>query len=304
MAVAMLGCAIAPNAIGFAMAVAVFFPATGLATNLAEAALVEARPQDSERVMARWSLAGTIGDLAAPLVLYASSRLVGWRAALVATGALLGGWALVTSRLALTSVSGTNNEPRLSLRVAFEASFRNRKLLAWLAAAALCSLMDETLVAFGALLVSERTSVDRTGAVTVTLVAFGMGGAVGLLALDPIVARVRASRALTVACVGCAAAFAMWLVTRSLAGSAAWLFVTGAFACCIHPIAKAQAYRAAPGDGALVNGVAQIFAPLDLIAPIAIGLLADRYGLTTALCALLIQPIGVVAIAWAVSSFI
>jgi hypothetical protein len=48
----------------------------------------------------------------------------------------------------------------------------------------------------------------------------------------------------------------------------------------------------------MVNAVGHIFTPLDVALPLLLGFVADRYGLTVALAVLLLQPLGVVAIAF------
>jgi hypothetical protein len=71
----------------------------------------------------------------------------------------------------------------------------------------------------------------------------------------------------------------------------------GCFAAPLYPIAKAQAYRALPGSSALVVAGAQLLAPLELAVPLALGLAADAVGLPLALSLLLLQPLGMLALA-------
>ena len=46
----------------------------------------------------------------------------------------------------------------------------------------------------------------------------------------------------------------------------------------------------------MVNALAQMFVVIDIGAPLAIGALADRAGLSAALACLAIQPLGVLAV--------
>ncbi len=47
----------------------------------------------------------------------------------------------------------------------------------------------------------------------------------------------------------------------------------------------------------MLNAMAHIFTPLDIVTPLALGLVADRFGLPAALAVLLVQPIGLFGIA-------
>ncbi len=47
----------------------------------------------------------------------------------------------------------------------------------------------------------------------------------------------------------------------------------------------------------MLNAIAHVFTPLDLLMPIAMGLIADRFGLLPALALLLLQPLSLFAIA-------
>ena len=82
-----------------------------------------------------------------------------------------------------------------------------------------------------------------------------------------------------------------------LAPSPLWLglalIVLGAAAAPHYALLKAKAYAAVPGRPGLVNALSQIFVVIDIGAPLLLGALADRYGLSLALACLGIQPLGV-----------
>ena len=59
----------------------------------------------------------------------------------------------------------------------------------------------------------------------------------------------------------------------------------------------ARAYAARPDQAGVVAAIDQLFAPIALLAPLAIGALADQFGIVTALTALLLEPLGVLLIA-------
>src|SRR5262249_4619301 len=149
-------------------------------------------------------------------------------------------------------------------------------------------LMDETLVAFGALWVHRQAGGDAARAVAITITACSVGEIVGLALVDRLVERAGPRRVLALSCVGCTLALGGWLASGSLVTNVASLFFVGVLAAPQYPIAKAQAYRAAPGRGAVVNAIGQAFTVLDLVIPIALGAVADSAGLAAALALILV----------------
>jgi MFS family permease len=59
--------ALARDLSSFGLAFALYAPASGVALGLAEASLMDQRPSEREQALTQWTLAGTLGDLAAPL---------------------------------------------------------------------------------------------------------------------------------------------------------------------------------------------------------------------------------------------
>ena len=64
-----------------------------------------------------------------------------------------------------------------------------------------------------------------------------------------------------------------------------------------HPLAEARAYAAVPGKPGTVAALSNLFSPFDFLAPLALGWIAARFGLETALFVLLLQPLTVIAVA-------
>ena len=101
-ALACFGAALANGPLLFVIALALYGPASGCALAASEGLLVESRPDERERTIARLTLAGALGDLSVPLLLGALAWLgLGWRTAM----AVAGGAALL-----LAVVHGTSRE--------------------------------------------------------------------------------------------------------------------------------------------------------------------------------------------------
>jgi len=279
-------------------ALMLMYAASGAGVSLSQATLMDLYPEQRERVMARWVFMGAAGDLAAPALFWGLALFaLGWREAFAVSGALVLAYALLLARQRFPApareTDGSEDVPILG---ALRAAFRDRTLLLWLFGAWLCSLMDELLVGFGALYLRDVLGAD-TATRSAVLMCMMAGGMLGLLLLDRLLARHAPLRLLMLACIGTAVSFAAWLAAPSPLWSGAWMFATGLFSGALYPLAKAQAYRALPGRSGMLNAMAHVFTPLDLALPLAMGLVADRFGLLPALAVLILQPVGLFAIA-------
>src|SRR5262249_35851338 len=116
-------------------------------------------------------------------------------------------------------------------------------------------------------------------------------------AVEKLWSRVNPLRLMMACALGCAVAFTAWLNVRWLPASAALLFVSGVLGAPLLPVLSAQAYAALPGRSTLVNAIAAVVSGVELAFPIAIGLAADRWGLQAALALLLLEPLGLFAVA-------
>lgn len=307
--VSLLLAAATHSALLFGISWTLAFMLSGISCSNAQAELVERDPAQSERVLAEWTLAGALGDLAAPLLLAATLAL-GWgfRAAwviaalaFIACGFYAGRAAARADSSESTAGSVASSQEESDDPLSFLELWRKARdtpgLLAWLTGATLCSLMDETLVAFCALWMRQRFAADS--AATVGVFALMLGGFLGLIALHRLLLRFRPGTLLLAACCGSVLALGLWLAAGSPWLAALALGGLGACAATHYPLAQAAAYRALPNGASSVAALSQLFGPLDLAIPVLLGLLADRYGLAVALLGLLLQPFGLlVALFW------
>lgn len=279
----------------------------GIACAQAQGALMDAFPDARERWMTRWTLCGAIGDAATPVLVTAAAWLgLGWRGALAAAGVLHVGHAIVLACLPIPRGEGSGDEGDddddddeagdASAWARVRRGLADRRLLAWLGACTLCCLLDEIFVVFGALRLRDELGASPE----VQALAFGLGAlaaALGLLLGERLLARVEPLRLLRISCAACALAFVAWLWVDSLAASLAVLLVVELCAAPLYPICAAQAYACKPGESGLVAALDSALGWLQIVAPLGLGLIADRWGLELALACLLLQPIGVALLA-------
>lgn len=287
------------------LAVALTYPAIGAAVGLAQAALVEQRPTAATRTLARWTLLSSVGDLLSPLVVAATASAGGGWPALSLVGAIL--W-LFASGITLplpfpqSVVSReTIDEPSSSawagMRQAIVAALRDRALLRWMGILLMATMVDEIFLGFTGLLLHDR--LHATVATTSLILALSMiGGMAGLIALERILER-RPNQQRT------GIRLLPWLALLTLAGivtllfaptlwlAAAALFAIGLGATGWYPVARAATYDRLPGRTGLARAITGLIAPVELILPVLVGVLAERFSLVVALAFLGLAPIGV-----------
>ncbi len=303
MALAAFAAAAAPSAPWLAAAVAVAWVGSGSGVALSQATLVDARPRERERVLARWTLLGEVGDLGAPLLLAMLGAVgLGWRSAYVVVGALALVLAVLLARRPFPprrSPPDGGDEasgPLASIALAL----RNPALLLWLGASALCDLLDEVVVVLASLHMRDDLGV---GPVERSFVlGAGVAGAIaGALLADRLLARVAPLRLLLASSVACATVYVGWLFAPGPWLGAVLFATVGATAAPMYPIAVAQAYAALPHRSGAVNAAGHLFTPFALALPWALGAVADAEGVRIALALLLAQPVLLAGIAaWAI----
>jgi MFS family permease len=273
-------------------------PTSGLVTPVAQAVLMDAYPDRREQMMTRWVLFGEAGDLAAPLAFALLAPLgLGWRAAFAAAALAMALYALAlaTQRFPAAVVHVASGDDDGSLR----SALANRTLLLWCVACALTCLLDELVFSFGALHLRDH---HGAGEVVRNLVLGScvLGAVVGLLVADRLLLRFEPLRLLAATCAAGIALVPLWILAGSPLAVALVLFALGALSATYYPIVKAQAYRALPGRSGAVNAVNALFTPFAVVAPLALGLVADTAGLAPAILLLGLEPLGILAIAlWA-----
>lgn len=295
-------CAVADRPWILSLGLALAGASSGAACTSAQGELVCASGGRSERAMSRWATLAAAGDVLAPLfvsaVLYAGGT---YRVALLAVAGLLAAHAAVPARRRTSSPAApaTIDAPAPGERL--RVVLARRRLWALLLGAAVCTLLDELVVALAALRMTRDLGATAV-LTTASLTAFSVGALAGAATTDAMVARASARAVLMVSACASAASLALVIAARSPGPALAALFVLGASAAPHYPLLKAAAYDAAPGRPGLVNAAAQAFAGLEVVLPLAAGAVAERHGLGAALASLSVQPVLVVLVSLAVGS--
>jgi len=301
MALGMFGASLAPGPITLALALSVLWVATGTATGLAQATLVDATPDERGRTLARWTMWSVGGDLAAPLILAGLAIVgLGWRAAFVVVGGVLVLAFVALCRTDLGDARGNGEEddeerPARGLFATLRELLTDKLLVAWVFGCALCDLLDEILVVFASLHLRAELGAS-TEWQSAIVAAFMVGGVVGLWALDRLLT-LRSERYLLVAAsLATFVSFLAWVAAPGLWASLVLALPVGAASAPLYPLAAAQAYAARPTQSGSVLAAQHLFTPVGLMLPWLIGLVADAAGTYVALALLAVQPVGLIVL--------
>jgi len=266
-------------------------PASGAFVSLSQVALVDSDRPRAERLMADWTLAGSVGVVLGPLFLGAVVLAgAGWRGtfALAAAAALI-----LASLIARHPVSPTSRAPSVSfgegLRGAAEA-LRRAAVWRWLVLLAFSNLMLDVLLGFLALyMVDVAGSSVRTAGLAI--IVWSVVGLLGDALLLPVLGRVSGLRYLRWSARLMLLAFPAFLLLPWLEGKLMLLALLGLLNSGWYAIPKAQLYGAIPGRAGAAMAIYSGFGAVTGLVPVGLGLVAQRWGLEVTMWLLLAGPV-------------
>ena len=290
LAVAAVGSSVA----GLMVAFILLYPASGAFVNLSQAALMDHEPARHEQNMARWTLAGSVGMVAGPLLLGLMVALgVGWRGSFMLQAVIALALVGMVSRFTFPVAASESESLRQSLvdglRAAWQA-MRRREVLRWLALLQFSDRMLDVLYSYLALYFVD---VAGTTAVEAGL-AVGVWTGVGLLGdvlLLPLLERVRGVAYLRFSALLVLVIFPAFLLTPGVVPKLVLLGLLGLLNAGWYAILQAQLYSHLPGQSGSVMALSTVSGLLGSTAPLLIGLIAGSFGLEIAFWLLLLGPL-------------
>lgn len=295
-----LGFALAGSSTTFAwllLAFVVMGATNGAVVGLGGAILIDQAPAAAQATTTRWVLLATIGDLLGPLLVAGTVALQGsWRL-------LMGGGALIWLAVALllsaqrfttlqTKTTIDEEEQPLWRAISnnLRTGLRTPHLMRWLLLATLPSLMDEMFLGFAGLFLTDKLGVTPQ-IVSLALIAPTIGGLLGLAWLARWGKRLAPRHILSIVALltftgllGFITAIHAWIALLAL-------FIMGVGVAPWFPLAQAQAYTALPGRSGTVGALQALFAPIEIGAPLLIGLVAERWGIQAGVGMFLVAPL-------------
>lgn len=274
------------------LAFILFFPASGAFVSVSQAVLMDSDPQRMEQQMARWTLAGSVGVVAGPILL----AVLGWAGLSWRSGYML---VAVVAGLLVLAVSRTRfprpqqpdgDEARPAGLRAVIGAFRRSDVRHWLVLLMFSDFMLDFLLSYTALyFVDVVGATPEQGALAV-----GVFTGVGLLSdalIIPVLTRVSGLRYLAWSAGLMTLAYPAFLLIQGLLPKLVLLGLIGLLNAGWYAILKAQMYGTMPGQSGTVLAVDSIFGFVEKLVPLGLGLLAARFGLSVALWVLAIGPL-------------
>jgi FSR family fosmidomycin resistance protein-like MFS transporter len=277
----------APGFVVLLVAFALLFPSTGAFVSLSQATLMDLEPQRRELNMTRWSIAGGVGAVAGPVLLVLFTAVgAGWRG-LFATFAVLA--------LALTAVAAATHsrvrlhDQRPSLRAAL-AGLRRPLVARWLVVLEFADLLLDVLLGYVALyLVDEAGASAQVGSIGVAVwTGAGLVGGLGVIAL---LRRVDGLSYLRASAVATLVLYPAFLLVPGTSAKFVLLAIVGLATAGWYSIPKARLYDALSGQSGAAITLGSVAGLIAGTFPLAIGLVAERYGIDVALWLLVSGPL-------------
>jgi MFS transporter, FSR family, fosmidomycin resistance protein len=273
-----------------------FYPASGAFVSLTQADIMDAWPDRQAQVMVRWDLAGSTGAVAGPLMLTAVlASGGGWRvgylvlagfAALVWVGAYLRGPAGATA-------SGPAPEEEAAPEIG--RALRDWGTLRWLLLIEVADLLVDVFTGFLALYLVDVAHLSP--AVAALAIAIRLGAALaGDAALVVVLERAGDLTVLRVSAIAAALLYPGFLLVPGIAPKLVVLAVLSAATAPWYPILQARLYGSLPGRSSVAVTLSSAAGLAGGLGPLAVGLVAQGFGLSWALAGLVVVPVAVLLV--------
>ena len=270
-------------------------PASGVFVNLAQASLMDDAPKRRENRMALWTFSGSLAVVIGPLLLAAMLALgSSWRVFFVGSGVLSIMIALWLTRLsAFPTLYSADNEEDETVRT--NASrvvdlLRRRDIWRWLALLQASDLMLDVLFSLLALYMVDVVGVSQAQASLAIAVWTGIG-LLGDFLLIPLLERVKGLTYLRFSAVCELILFPMFLLIEVWWAKLLLLGLIGLFNAGWYAILQGKLYDALGDQSGAVLIVGNAAGIVGALLPVVLGLIAQSFGLGSAMWVLLLGPI-------------
>ncbi|HEX8147865.1 MAG TPA: MFS transporter [Pyrinomonadaceae bacterium] len=284
---------------GFALLLAASIlsnPASGAFIGLSQATLMDAAPERREQNMARWALAGSVGNSVGPAAVGACVWAgVSWRWGFVAAGALMLLSVAAARRQPFETPSAREAERTRAalvegLRSALRA-LRRRAVLRWLVLLELGDFTYDILRGFLALYFVDVVGAGEGGA-ALAVAGWTWVGLAGDFAVVPLLERVRGLRYLRVSTAFVSALFPLMLLAEGFSTKLVLLGLLGFANAGWYAVIKSKLYDELPGQsGTVAMTLGNVFGLAGSLFPLALGTFAERYGLASMMWLLAAGPV-------------
>jgi FSR family fosmidomycin resistance protein-like MFS transporter len=291
------------------LAFIIAFPASGAFVSLSQATLMDLNPGREPHSMARWTVAGSLGNLCGPILVAVGFALgVGWRwtywgLALLALGLVLtvllkpfparrlhlDSTPSTAASLAVTPAETTDMGEFRMLLPNLRQALRKTRTLRWLALLQMSDLLLDIFTGYAALYYADVVGL-RPAQVALVMTALMVASLASDMILIPLLERlpgrsiVRTSAVLAVF-VYPAWLLAPWPLVKIILGPAVRLTTLG-----WYPVLQGELFASLPGRSGTVNAISSLAGLVSGGLAWLIGWVASQAGLPAAMWILLLAP--------------
>lgn len=278
------------------VAFVLLYPASGAFVSLSLATLMDIEPTRHEQNMARWALVGSVGNVIGSLALAGAIALnQSWRSVFlilaVLTISIVGMlWKYaIASPMASSQVEQPIHSFKDGIRYAIKA-LKRRNVLRWLTLLQFSDLMLDVLRSFLALYFVDVVGTNNQTASFALAVWLGLG-LLGDLLLIPLLEQVSGIDYLKFSAIIVLCLYPAFLVVPQINIKLVILGFLGLLNSGWYSILQGQLYTAMPGQSGTVMTLNNLAGLVSGLTPLALGLVAQQYGLQQTMWMLLIAPI-------------
>ncbi len=273
-----------------------FNPSSGAFVNLSQANLMDSDTNRHEQNMARWTFAGSLGVLMGPILLGLFVYLgLGWRGTFALLASISTFCLLVAWKFLPHDSDSSPSFPSFKIvfdgfRAAFSA-LKRREVWRWLLLLEFADLMLDVLFSFLALYFVDVGRVTQTQAGIAVTVWLAMGLITDFLFI-PLVDRQKDTiQFLRRTALVELFAFAGFLLIPGFIPKLIFVILVNLFNTGWYSILQGRLYSSLPGQSASIMAIGAVTTPIAKFFPLAIGFLADQFGLGVAMWLLILGPI-------------
>jgi len=286
--------ALAQSFIPVLVAMIISFPASGAFVTLAQATLMDLNPGRESHMMARWTLAGSVGNLLGPLLL-AGGFAIGlswrhgyWLLALVASLLVI----LVfphqfPQRVVTTEADGQSM--RNLLRGLWQA-IHNLHLMRWIALLDLSDLLLDVFSSYAALYFADVVGLNAAQ-VSLLLGVMMLCGLLSDAVLIPLLERFPGRTIVRLSAMVVSILYTVWLIVPGVWAKVALVILIKLGTLGWYSVLQGEAYAAVPGRSGTVMAINSMVGPIGGAIIWFVGWVAARAGLSVAMWLLLVGPI-------------
>jgi FSR family fosmidomycin resistance protein-like MFS transporter len=274
-------------------------PASGAFVSLSQAALMDMNPGREPQMMARWSVAGTLGNLIGPLLLAGGFALgLGWRwayLALALAGLALAGLLLsrpIPIHPAREAISGSALSIARDLLRGLGANLRNLPLLRWILLAITADLLMDVFTSYLPLYFTDVVGFTAAQA-SLVLSAYILFGLINNFALIPILERFPGRRVVRLSAAVCIPLYAAWLLVPWPAAKVALALAIALALMGWYALIDGEIFAAGNGRSGTVMAIGSLATFLGGFLFWLVGWTANTLGLQTAMWLLILGPVSI-----------